>query len=388
MEIYQKKIAIVTHQMVMGGIEKSLIELCKALLEKNIEITLYLEVPGGELYNEIPEDVKIVSIFEKYNNMKQVLKTFLRERQFRKSYALIESYIINKLEGNPVKGWIETAKYLEDEQVIYDYAFAYGAPLAFSTIYVIKNIRANKKYAWIHSDPECISLDIRKEKKYLKNYDKLICVSESTKNKMDKIIPEYASKTEVFYNIIDRNVIKIKANETIAVDEFTGSRLLTVGRLSEEKGQDIIPEIMKKLIRDNYNIKWYCVGEGELHSQLNELIEKAGLQDKVILLGNKNNPYPYFKIADIYVQPSRHEAFGITLTEAKILNLPIITTNFDGASEQIKNGETGYIVNFDVDEIYYTIKKMLDNGTDAKKFKDNLKQDSKNCISDIEKLLS
>lgn len=388
MEEYRKKIAIVTHQMVMGGIEKSLIELCRKLQEKNVEVTLYLEAEYGELYGSIPDGIKVRFIFKEYNSSKQIMKTFLKRKETGKVYSFIKACLINKLNGNPVKGWKETVNYLESNEEYYDYAFAYGAPIAFSTIYVIEKIKAKKKYAWIHNDPSQLSLDIVQYKMCFERYDKIICVSENTKKKFDNIFPEYSLKTKVFYNIINQDVIKEKANEKLYVDNFKGKRLLTVGRLCEKKGQDIIPEIMKKLLRDNYDVKWYCVGEGELHTYLNTLIEKEKLQDRVILIGNKNNPYPFFKMADIYVQPSRDEGFGITITEAKILGLPIIATDFDGASEQIEDGKTGIIVKFNIDEMYVAIKKMLDNEDLVENFKFNLKRDTNKCISDINELIS
>ena len=388
MEGYQKKIAIVTHQMVMGGIEKSLIELCKALQKKNIQVTIYLEAKGGELYSAIPKGVKIVSIFDDYNNMKHAISNFLIRGEISKAYALGKTYVINKLKLDPVKGWRETIKYLKEEQEHYDYAFAYGAPIAFSTFYVIEKINADKKYAWIHSDPEQLSLNIKKYKKSFERYDKIICVSRAIQKKIEKIFPEYSLKCRVFYNIINKNEIIKKSKELIEKDDFDGKRLLTVGRLSDEKGQDIIPKIAKKLLDENYNIRWYCIGEGELHSQLNSLIEKEKLQGKVILLGNKNNPYPYFKISDIYVQTSRHEGFGITLTEAKIMNLPVVTTDFSGAFEQIDEGKTGLVVKFDTNDIYMAVKKLLDNDKLVNDFKENLKRDKKKCVSNINELIT
>lgn len=386
--MYQKKIAIVTHQMIMGGIEKSLIELCKELQKENIQITLYLEQTGGELYDAIPVGVKVIPIFEKCNNVKTLIKTFVKQFQMKKIWSLIKCYFINRFHRDPVKGWIENIKYLEEEEEYYDYAFAYGAPIAFSTIYVDKKIKASKKYAWIHNDPEQLSLDIAKYEECFKDYDKIICVSESTKRKFDKIFPHYALKTKVFYNIIDYKYIKTKANESIFLDDYNGKRLLTVGRLCDQKGQDIIPKITKRLLEDNYNLRWYCVGDGELYSDLKREIEKERIQGSVVLLGNRNNPYPFFKNADIYVQPSRHEAFGITITEAKIMKLPIVTTDFDGAAEQIENGQTGLIVKFDIDEIYMAIKRLLDDEKLIAAFKHNLDTDTKQCVSDINELLS
>ncbi|HAF0292616.1 TPA: glycosyltransferase, partial [Salmonella enterica subsp. enterica serovar Typhimurium var. 5-] len=106
---------------------------------------------------------------------------------------------------------------------------------------------------------------------------------------------------------------------------------------------------------------WYCVGEGKYRKKLEHLIKEHGIEENFILLGSSSNPYPYMAQADIYVQTSRHEGFCLTLAEAKCLAKPIITTNFIGAFEQIHDGENGYIVNVNEEELYLKIKFLIEN---------------------------
>ena len=153
------------------------------------------------------------------------------------------------------------------------------------------------------------------------------------------------------------------------------------------KGQDIIPNIAKKLRDDGYKFKWYCIGDGEFFQSIKNEIDMIGLSENLILLGNQNNPYPYLKAADIYCQPSRKDGFGITISEAKIFALPIVSTDSAGASEQLTDGETGFIVKFDINEIYYAMKTILDNKNIAEKFRINLMNDKKLCVSKIEDLI-
>lgn len=383
----QVKIAIVTHQMVMGGIEKSLIELCKALVQRGVEVTLYLEAMGGELFDELPDEVAVVSIFEEYGSLATIIKKSVIKGDFRAIISAMRARKINRRGEDPVEGWKAVCGYLQKNEIKYDYAFAYGAPVAFSTIYVDRMINAKRKYTWIHNDPTRLSLDIRKYRALFQPYEKIVCVSVETLNTFLSIFPEYKDKGYVFYNIIDRDELHRKAMERIDSDAFLGTRLLTVGRLCSPKGQDLIPQITRRLLDNGYNIRWYCVGEGENREKIADLIHKYHVESAVVLLGNKNNPYPYFKMADIYIQPSRHEGFGITLTEAKVFELPIITTDFGGASEQITHGETGVIVRFDEDEIYRAIVRLLENDEKMTKLKENLGCDKKCCISSIDNLL-
>ena len=383
----QIKIAIVTHQMVMGGIEKSLVELCKALIEKGILVTLYLEAMGGELAGEIPDDVRKVFIFKEYSSMPSIIWKALRRGDLPAVYYAFRARK-NVLTGaDPVQGWEYVCRYMRPVEETYDYAFAYGAPVAFSTVYVDKIIRAKRKYAWIHNDPTQMSLNIRKYKYLFQPYDKIVCVSRETQRKLLGIFPDCKEKTEAFYNIVNEKELLEKACKPIADMTFQGVKLLTVGRLCHEKGQDIIPPITRRLLDSGYNIKWYCIGSGDDQEKIQGLIRKYGVEESVILLGNQNNPYPFFRKADIYVQPSRHEGFGITVKEAKIFTLPIITTDFDGAAEQITHEETGLIVRFDEDEIYHAIVKLLNDASLRTRFQENLGKDPKCCKSKLEDLL-
>ena len=381
------KIAIATRQMVMGGIEKSLIDLCNALLNIGAEVTLYLEASGGELFDVIPPQVEIVDIFKAVKNAPAALIENLKKSKISSACSLIYSYINNRFHGDPVKAWCATTHYLIEPESFYDYAFSYGSPVSFSVIFVDKILHARRKFAWIHNDVTQISLDIRKYSRIFENYDKIICVSKEARASFVKLLPQYKERSTIFYNIIDKKEIMSKSAQNIDIDRFEGKTLLTTGRLCSEKGQDIIPNIAKRLLDAGYNIRWYCVGDGEDRGKIEAQIRSLEVESHVILLGSQQNPYPFFKLADIYIQPSRHEGFGITITEAKILGLPIVTTNFAGATEQITDGETGLIVHFDEDELYNAIVSLLEDSTLCEKIKQNLKTDPKNCVSDLQELL-
>lgn len=381
------KIAIATHQMVMGGIEKSLIELSRVLLRQGFEVTVYVDAMGGELYNSLPSEVKVVGIFEHCQSTAVILKKAFKRKNTKAMLAVLFSWINNRWGRDPVKGWKANADYLDTIDEIYDYAFAYAAPVAFSVIFVNQVLRAKKKYAWIHNDCQQLSLDIRKYRDLFEKFDKIFCVSKMAKESFLERLPEYESKTEVFYNIINHEEILKSADEPVDLFSFSGTKILTVGRICSEKGQDIIPAICKRVRNMGYDIRWYCVGEGEDRSLVEKKIRELDVAKEVVLLGSKRNPYPYFKAADIYVQPSRHEGFGITLSEAKVFGLPIVTTDFDGASEQIEDGETGLIVHFDEEEICTALVKLLENVEIQDTLRNNLKNDRKSCISDISMLV-
>ena len=144
-------------------------------------------------------------------------------------------------------------------------------------------------------------------------------------------------------------------------------------------------KITSKLIKKGYKIKWFAVGGGEEKDNLERLIKEFNVENYFILLGEKLNPYPYIKNADIYIQPSVYEGNSTTSTEAKILCKPIITTNTAGVNEKFKNGENAIIVNYDEKEIEMAIVDLIENKNKREKFVKNLKsvQDDKNKINNI-----
>ena len=170
-------------------------------------------------------------------------------------------------------------------------------------------------------------------------------------------------------------------------DKFDGIKIVTVGRLSREKGQDLAINALLKLKQDGYKVRWYCVGEGNARDEYEKLIKEKNLEGNFILLGANPNPYPYIKKSDIYVQTSRHEGYCLTLAEAKCLCKPIVTTNFIGAYEQIKNKINGFIVNQNEDDIYEKIKFIIDNNYIRDKFISNLNNTKLNTVNNVNKLL-
>lgn len=124
-------------------------------------------------------------------------------------------------------------------------------------------------------------------------------------------------------------------------------RLLSIGRFCEAKNYDNVPDICKRIIESECNIKWYIIGYGGDESLIRQKIAEAGMQEHVIILGKKENPYPYIKACDIYVQPSRYEGKSVTVREAQMLCKPIAVTNYPTASSQIQDGVDGVIVPLD-----------------------------------------
>lgn len=388
-----KKILFMCINMNIGGTEKALLTMLNEMDSNKYDITLLMLEQYGGFLSEIPNFVKIEYIND-YKNIKSfikdppklLLKRLIKGKKYINGISMISIYTISKLTRNMnyyYKYILRSVKKLDEE---YDLAVAYAGPMDFITYFILNKIEAKKKAQWIHFDVTKIGFNIKFAEKNYKKFDKIFVVSEEAKEKLQKYIPELEEKTEVFTNIVNYKEIKRKSNEFKAFnDKVDDIKLLTVGRLTKQKGQDMIPRILKRLINDGYNIRWYCIGEGYLKDELNKKIKENELENRLILLGKKLNPYPYFKECDVYVQPSRYEGFCITLAEAKIFRKPIIITDFVG-SEQIKNNETGIIVRCNEDDIYNSIKSIINNKDTSNLFIENLGKEIFNSSREIDKI--
>ena len=375
--------------MIAGGIEKALISMIESMPREEYEINLFVMGRGGEFEQYIPKHVKVKCLYGEEISTVDKIKNYIKRFSFINAAKVgIYSAIAMKAKlGYDQEKYL--AKILPRHEEIYDIAIAYHVPASFPVVYVVEYLNAKRKVAWIHSDIEIYKEEMKRYQEYYNNFDKIYCVSKDGEDKFKKQYPHLKSKTDVFYNIVNREQIYLLADKEIGFkDDFDGIRILTVGRLTEEKGYDIVPPILAELINKGYKVKWYCIGDGKTRDNIENLMKKYDLGDKLILLGTKLNPYPYFKECDIYVQPSRHEGYCITLAEARIFNKPIVTTDFIGALEQINDNTDGLIVKFNQDDILNGIIKIIRDDKLKIKFISNLENQhvDNNSIA-IEKLL-
>lgn len=361
-----KKIIFMIIDMNIGGMEKALLNMIDEIPREKYEITILMLENRGGFLNDIPRHIK-VKYLENYIHVKEILNNppkdtilrLIKNKDILGSIKLSLIYLKYKISRDRSAYFKYVLKKFETIKEEYDIAVAYAGPMEFITYYVLKKVKAKEKYQWIHFDVSKIGFNRRFSNKYFKKFDKVIAVSEEAREALIEICPNLQNKISVKLNTIPRQDIIRKSKLHKGFDDnFNGIRILTVGRLSEEKGQDIAIKTCKRLIDDGFNIRWYCVGEGPLFNKCKDLIDDLEINNSFKLLGAKKNPYPYMRECDIYVQPSRHEGFCITLGEANVFNKPIVANNFVGAREQIGNKENCYIVDNRKD-MYDIIKKLL-----------------------------
>lgn len=390
-----KNIIFIINSLTIGGSEKSLISLLQLIDYTEYNVDLMMLKQGEDLEKYIPKEVNIIDIPKYYRfiskNKKE--KYSFKERLKFLFYRYYTSFNlrVNSKKKVPINSeqvlYKSHSKVLNKLEKKYDVAIAYAQ--GFPTYYVVDKIKAKKKIAWINCDYSTTIYDKAFDYRYYMKIDKIVAVSETIKKSIISLRPEYKSKLKVILDIVNPELIKSMAKENLklntANEEFI---ILTVGRLViHHKGYDIAVEAAKILKNSGYKFKWYIVGDGPDRKKIEQMIINNDLEDCFILLGKKDNPYPYMNICNIYVQPSRKEGFGLTVVEAKILNKLILCTNFNTASEIVNNNIDGLIVDMNAKSICDGIIKYINDNELRSKIKNNLLSSSiYNSVNEINKI--
>lgn len=390
-----KKILFMISSMNIGGVEKSLLSLLSAIPKDKYEITiLTLDKKGGFL-EYIPNNVKLIEAeWFKYikqiimDSPKNIIKMYIKNYEFLKIPSFIYSYFKSKKTNDRYIYYKYVLKSIPECKEKYDVAIAYAGPTEIIDAYISRKVKAEKKIAWVHFDISKHKINKKLYNNLYERFDKIFAVSNECKKKLDEIIPAVRNKSEVLFNIVSEDLINEMSESYVDFDDnYKGIKIITVGRLSKEKGQDLAIKALAKLKKDRYDVKWYCIGEGNSRREFEQLIKEYNLENNFLLLGSTSNPYPYIKNADIYVQTSRHEGYCLTLAEAKALNKPIVTTNFIGAYEQIKNNENGIIVSCNENDLADAIRKLIDEKEICSKFSNKLREEKIDTTNEVNKLL-
>lgn len=396
-----KKIAFVLSSMNMGGTEKVLLNMINSMDFNEYDIDIYLLEKKGALLKDVPKNVNLYEI-ENYKEIKNFVhdniyvnfRNELKKLHFFKAVKLGIAYTTSKIKDDITIYYDSFSNVVNSVNEEYDLVAAYEGPMNFITYLVDKKFYSYKKAAWIHFDISKMGYTSLGASSVYDHIDQIFIVSEYAKRQFINEFPKLEEKCKVFYNILPKSKI-IKKGDLLPEVFFDSNyiNILTIGRISRQKGQDIIPKIIYLLKKEGYSVRWYLIGGLEKYDSEDpvQVIRKEeikyGISDEIVFLGIKDNPYPYIKMCDIYVQPSRYEGYCTTTNEAKLFNVPIITTNVSGADEQFINGITGIITELDCNKIANEIMKIIGDDALSSKLKNNLKIENGKTIDDSDNLL-
>ena len=352
-----KKILIFSQEMEIGGAEKALLGLLENIDTTKYEVDLFLMRHSGELMKYIPSNINLLPEISQYADLAVPIGNVLKKGHLKIAYgrykgkkAAVKRVSELGLGDNDVA--IEyshkyTAKYMPKiSDKGYDLAISFLTPHYFVT----QKVNAKKKVAWIHTDYSRVEMDRESQLVMYSNYDKIASISDKAAEKFVRIFPSLKDKVITIQNILTEKYINKITDEFTAENEISNDgsiKLLSIGRFCTAKNFDNIPEICKLIRNQGVNIKWYIIGYGGDEQLIKDKIAEFNMQDYVIVLGKKENPYPYIKACDIYIQPSRYEGKCVAVCEAQILNKPVIITNYATASSQLTDGFDGIVVPMD-----------------------------------------
>ncbi|WP_289731590.1 glycosyltransferase [Thomasclavelia cocleata] len=345
----KKNILFVCIGINTGGIERALINILNIIDYSKYNVDLLLWNVNGDLYKFLNPSVNVIDgIKYRVKSMSELKKQFSLVECLRYLLFILFNYI-----GIPWKIFRKIKKN-------YDIAIAFSH-YDYSPIFVLDKVCSLKKYLWFHNGKYIFSKKQHNiNKKIYRKFDKVICVSEAVYDELKKFFPNN-NNFVIRYNDIDKDSIIKQSLEFNPDFDKNKINIVTVGRLFQDKGIDIALACAKRLLAENYDFIWYFVGDGGMRKEYEEYIVSNNLNKNCILLGSKSNPYPYMKCANIYVQPSRIESFGLTVTEAMILNKFIIASSVKALEEQLKGYNNSILCDINADSMFISIKSTIDN---------------------------
>lgn len=362
----KKSILFVMNTLGRAGAERALIELMRLLPPEKYDTYLWVLIPRGELFDQLPAHVTVLN---RRTDSRSVLSL---GGKLSVAGALARSALhggslcklLRRAAGEKAGAEKLLRRMLADgaraPQRPFDLAVAYlEGPATWA---VAEKITARRKAAFVHIDYVRAGYTRGLDGDCYQAFDRVFAVSQDVQKQFLTVHPECAEKTSVFWNIINRPLIREKAQLPGGFsDGYTGLRILTVGRLYRQKGYDIAIQAAALLAKGGYRFRWYALGEGEERKDLARRIRQAGLEQTFVLLGAADNPYPYFRQADLYVCASRYEGKSIVIEEAQALGKPVVATGCTGVVEQIRDGVDGVITGMDPESLARAIADLLDH---------------------------
>ena len=388
----KKDILFVMNKLSCGGAEKSLISLLHLMDYSKYNVDLLLFKKEGFLMGQIPKEVNLLpepNEFQYFDMpFKQVVKECLLTFDFKIIWARFRMSLMLKSEKIPAvreqKAWRFIGPLLKKIDKKYNAAVGYLEKNP--NYFCVDKVDATIKIGFVNNDYKLLMLDKEIDLPYFEKLDYIVTVSEACEHILVDCFPEFRNKIKMMYNILTEKTINGLSIEPIFDFDESKINLVSLGRLNYQKAFDGAIEACAILVERGLNIKWYVLGDGEDRAKLEKLIASKRMEQNFILLGIKENPYPYIKKATLYVQPSRFEGKSLAIDEAKIINKPILVTNFPSAKDQIQDGINGRIVGMSPLEIADGVQKLLSDKVTMDAFVANLRNENLGTENEMEKL--
>lgn len=343
-----KKVLLFVDNLDEGGVSKVLFDLLENINREKYDITIMALYNNGMYKDKIKEYGKFKYCFDIPEPNDNSLKANLYRKYWGGMLRLPEKFMYK---------WFVKEKY--DIEI----AFIHG----WSTKFISgSNNKKSKKIAWVHADlvtwdrVDGVFKSLEHHKKAYSKFDEVLCVSQTVKEGVEK---KYNVKNaRVLYNPINREKILKLSNEKI--DDIKHSnkfKLISVGRLSKEKGYDRLLRVVKKLVNEQIGCELLIIGSGKEYDKLNSYIKNNNLEYNIKIVGYKENPYKYVKSSDLFVCSSLSEGYSLVIAESLVLGIPVVSTKCSGPIEILRNGENGLLVENSEEGLYKGLKEIINS---------------------------
>mgnify|MGYP006069768547 CR=1 FL=1 len=393
----KKHILVVSHTLELGGAERALLGLLENINTANYEVDLFLMRHTGELMGQVPSYINVLPEIKAYASLAVPMATVLKRGQIPvllgRLYAKLKAkqrvrqlgitgdHAVELEYSHKYTVW--AMPYISKKH--YDLVISFLTPHYFAAQKTI----GDKKIAWIHTDYSTVNVDVDSELNMWGQFDWIASISDDVTNSFVQTFPALKDKLVLIENIMPVRHIKSMIHAFSAEKELPttkGVNLLSIGRFCTAKNFDNVPFICKLIRQQGLDVNWYLIGYGGDEALIRKNIREQGMEEHVIILGKKENPYPYIKACDVYVQPSRYEGKCVAVREAQMLGKPVIITNYATSASQLEDGVDGVIVPMDNEGCAAGIAALLRNPEKIAQLVLNCKNSDYSNHSEIQKL--
>ena len=356
-----KKILFVIHAMGYGGAERALVNLLCELPETQFRVDLLCFQRQGDFLTQLPAWVNVLQTPPELKALYGPLKKAGR-LALPKLWGKIGSIIFRRTRKERAAWrWRHVFK-----RRIPQLAEHYDAAVAFTgseiQYFIADCVSADKRVVFIHNDYRTAGYSAKDDEPYFAKMDRIVSISKRCVEVLEESFPQYRERMLYLANITSSALVKQRAQESVP-PEYPADIpvILSVGRLNPQKGFDMAIDAAAILRQRGMNFRWYVVGEGPLQQALQRQIDERGLQEHFILLGARNNPYPYMANCSVLVQSSRFEGKSVVLDEAKMLCVPIVATAYPTVGDQLIDAQEGLVTEMSAQGIADGVQRMLED---------------------------
>ncbi len=380
----KRKVLFIISNLQTGGVSKSITSLLNVIDRNRYDVSLMLVSPTGIFQELLPWELRVITnpVWAALNNrLGGVQRLFASGHPFLAAGHLCRLAVSCFSKAHAARMIAAMMPALDEEfDTIVDFN---GQQLLY---YMVNKLKARKKITFFHSDYDKWPYYYRIDKKYFPRVDSIFTVSDACAQSLKRNFPCVTDKIGVLENISSKVLIEKMSEENVDDMDDTRFKLLTVGHVCENKGIFWAIDVAALLKNRGVQFHWYFLGSVDNEAMYNNLIVQKGINGNMTFLGVRTNPYPYIRKADLIVHPSKFEGRSIALDEARLLCKPVVVTNFSTVHDQFTDRYDASICEMTAESIADAIVELLANSKLQQKYADNLRNDRKDNLSEIEKL--